>query len=81
MKPIESLTKTWFRGRGSSTRDLYALGVLAITARGNRALVVPGVIGVLLLATLREGGWFRKGVPVRHRRGGCSAGGAAERVR
>ena len=81
MKPIESLTKTWFQGRGSSTRDLYALGVLAIAARGNRSLVVPGVVGVLLLATLREGGWFRKRLPVRHRRGGGSACGAAERVR
>lgn len=74
-----SLEEGWFERRGNSARDLYALGVIAITARGYRALVVPGVITVLLLASLAEGGWFKKRPALSPRRSGsgCSASGGA----
>ena len=80
MKPIKSLTAAWFQRRGSSTRDLYALGVIAITERGHRALVVPGIIGVLLLASFHEGGWFTQRRAVRPRRRGAGACASTERA-
>lgn len=76
MKPIKSMTNVWFHRRGSSIRDLYALGVLAIAERGQRRFVVPGIIGVLLLASLREANWFKQRAPVRTphpRSGGCAS--------
>jgi hypothetical protein len=80
MRSIKSLTAAWFQRRGSSTRDLYALGVIAITERSPRALVVPGIIGVLLLASFQEGGWFRPRRAVGPRRRGPDTCASTERA-
>jgi hypothetical protein len=81
MRPIESLTEAWLQRRGSSTRDLYALGILGITVKGHRAFVVPGIIGVLLLASLKEGEWFKQRPAVRPRRCGSAACASARHPR
>lgn len=79
MGKTNSLVEGWFERQGRSTRDLYALGLLAIAKRGDRAVVVPGIIGVLLLAALTESGWFKKRQAARPRRAGygCASSGRA----
>jgi hypothetical protein len=76
MGKTRSLAEDWFGRQGRSTRDLYALGMLAIAVKGDRAVVVPGIIGVLLLATFTESDWFKKRPAAKARRGesACSRG-------
>lgn len=80
MRHIKSLSEAWFNGGQRSRRDLYALGVLAIAMRGYRVLVVPGIVAVLVLASLAEGGWLKRRSGVRSRCDASRACGSRQRV-
>lgn len=79
MKNARKVLDAWLNRRSRGRSDLYALSVVSFAAIGHRALgaggggrrvartAVRGILAVLLLANLEQGGWFRR-MSARHPR-------------
>ncbi|WP_420129739.1 hypothetical protein [Longimicrobium sp.] len=72
MRHTRGMLKTYLKRQGHGRYDLDALSVLSLTAMAHRALgggpsgvrfarwAVGAILAVRLLASLEQGGWFRR---------------------
>lgn len=82
MRELRGVVGAWLKRRSRSRSDLYVLSVVSFAAMGRRAVgaggggkrvareIVRAILAVLLLASLEQGGWFKRGAARPPRRSG-----------